>query len=94
MITKQVDCCEVFSFAMLILLSSLHWPLCWGRDAYYFLPFFLLACLRIVPNSLSPLVSLPSGFLTVPGGTPCFFSKLLTVMSLLSFRGFLLVAIS
>ena len=57
--------------------------------SYFFLLLFFAASLRIVPSFLSPLVSLPSGFLIVPGGSPCFFSRLPTVMSLRSLRGFL-----
>jgi len=49
----------------------------------YFLPRPFL----IVPIFLSDLVSLPPGFLTVPGGRPRSFSIFPTLVSLLTFLG-------
>lgn len=48
--------------------------------------YFRSDSLRIVPIFLSLRVSLPSEFRIVPGGRPCFFSKVPTVQSLLVLR--------
>lgn len=47
--------------------------------------FPLSASFLIVPICLSLRVSRPSLFLIVPGGSPCFFSNVPTVQSLLVF---------
>lgn len=57
------------------------------REGYFFLSGGFTASLRMVPIFLSLRVSRPSGFLIVPGGSPCFFSNEPTVWSLLVFRG-------
>ncbi len=54
------------------------------------LSYFFSCSLRIVPIFLSDLVSLPLLFRIVPGGSPCFCSKVPTVQSLLVFLVFLL----
>lgn len=56
--------------------------------------FFFSASRRIAPIVLSLRVFLPSGFLIVPGGSPCFFSKAPTVLSLRVFLNIVLLSFS
>lgn len=78
--------CSIYDFRKNGPSKSVRDPLLsWIR---YFIccSYFRSDSFRIVPIFLSLHVSLPSAFRIVPGGRPCFFSKVPTVQSLLVLR--------
>lgn len=78
--------CSMYDFRKNGPSKSVRDPLLsWIR---YFISYsyFRSDSFRIVPIFLSLRVSLPSAFRIVPGGRPCFFSKVPTVQSLLVLR--------
>jgi hypothetical protein len=68
-------------------LSQATWPSQIKNHAGASTAYRLSASFLMVPTLLSDRVSRPSRFLTVPGGSPRSFSRLPTVLSLLTFLG-------